>query len=209
MLGLAFSAFGLLAQLQDDEFVDSLNSIDIFSSPKKKVFVTQRFEAPGKFVLLPETTAISSCAVDKFENKANKAVILNFEPPLPGFVFTAEPCVAEKNQHPFWHILDTTTTNEEEANLQWAKVAVSSLSGFDFLGECRPPPVKRVTGKTAAPAAGEAKTCEQIVKIPILVNSRTLEANEQLKLFRRAGVKREPDVKPITAAKILKGMEKA
>ena len=192
MLGLAFSAFGLLANLQDDEFAESLASIEIFSSPKKNVVVTRRFEGLGKFVLLPETTTVTSTAVDKFENKQNKAVIINFEPPLHGFVFTAEPCVAEKNQHPFWHILETTTTNEEEANLTWAKVAVSSLSGFDFLGDHKPPPMKRVTSKQAAPSTGEGKTCEQVVKIPILVNSRALE-----------------DVKPITPAKILKDMEKA
>ena len=101
------------------------------------------------------------------------------------------------------------TPYKEEANLTWAKVAVSSLSGVDFLGDHRPPPIKRVSGKQAAPAAGEGWTYEQIVKIPILVNSRKLEANEQLKLFRREAVKRALDVKPITPAKILKGIEKA
>ena len=87
VLGLAFSAFGILAKLQDDEFPESLKYIETFSSPKKKAVVTREFDAPGKFVLLPETTDITSSAVDKFENKANKAVIINFEPPLLGFVF--------------------------------------------------------------------------------------------------------------------------
>ena len=193
--------------MQDDEFPESLKYIETFSSPKKKAVVTREFDAPGKFVLLPETTAITSSAVDKFENKANKAVIITFEPPLPGFVFTADPCVAEKNQHPFWHILETTTSNEEEANLTWAKVAVSSLSGVNFFGNHTPQKAKRVSGKKAEPpAAGEGWTYEHLVRIPILVNSRKLEANEQLKLFRREVAKRAPDVKPITPAKLLKGM---
>ena len=206
VIGLAISAFGTLAKLQDDEFPESLKYIETFSSPKKKVVVTREFDAPGKFVLLPETTGITSSAVDKFENKANKAVIINFEPPLPGFVFTADPCVAEKNQHPFWHILETMTSNEEEANLTWAKVAVSSLYGVNFFGSQTPQKIKRVSGKQAAPAAGEGWTYEQIVKIPILVNSRKLEANEQLKLFRREVAKRAPPAQPITPAKLLKGM---
>ena len=67
---------------------------------------------------------------------------------------------------------------------------------------------KKVLGKKAAPTAGEGKTCEQIVKIPMLVNVRPLELNDQLKLFRRAGVKRDPVVMPITAAKFLKGCGK-
>ena len=211
VLGMAFSAFGILAKLQDDEFPESLQSIETSSSPKKKVVVTRIFDAPGKFVLLPETTAITSSAVDKFENKANKAVIINFEPSLLGYVFTADPCVAEKNQHPFWHILETTTSNEEEANLTWAKVAVSSLSGVNFFGDQTPPPLsKRVSGKQAEPpAAGEGWTYEHLVQTPIFVNSRKLDANEQLKLFRREVVKRALDAKPITPAKILKGMEKA
>ena len=210
VLGMAFSAFGILAQLQDGEFPESLQSIETFSSPKKKVVVTRDFDAPGKFVLLPETTAVLSTAVGKFENKSNKAVIINIEPSLPGFVFTADPCVAEKNQHPFWHILETTTSNEEEANLTWAKIAVSSLSGVNFFGNQTPHKIKRVSGKQAAPVAGESLTYEQIVTIPILVNSRPLEANEQLKLYRREVAKRAPDAQPITPAKILRSMaEKA
>ena len=205
---MAYAAFGLLTELQDSEF-DCVEDLGIFSNPMKKVVANKAFDAPGKFVLFPETTAITSVTVDKFEHWDNKAVILQFEPSLPGYVFTAEPCTAEKNQHAFWYVLETTTTDAEEASLQWAKIAVSSLAGFDFLGDIVPIRKKKLTGKQKEPAAGEDRSFSQLVKIPILLNSKALAPGDELKLYRPAGVKRKAKYEPITPAKILKGFPKA
>ena len=194
--------------MQDSEF-DCVDDLDIFSNLKKKVVANKAFDAPGKFVLFPETTSITSVTVDNFENRENKAVILQLEPSLPGYVFSAEPCTAEKNQHAFWYVLETTTTDAEEANLQWAKVAVSSLAGFDFLGDIVPIRKKKLTGKQREQAAGEDRSFAQLVKIPILLNSKALAPGDELKLYRPVGMKRAKKLQPITSAKILKCLPKA
>jgi hypothetical protein len=148
----------------------------------------------GSVVLGPDTMQVKHIPVGEEPGNLPLATIT---PPAASGQYALAPCVGEDNLSPLWCV--STTDDDRKANMVWQSVEVQHVTGSDFIGFCKPTPVRQPSGRVVKDTAMEMK-----VSIPVLVNSKTLKDGEELVYFKDKVEKTKRALKPISATSVCK-----
>jgi hypothetical protein len=107
--------------------------VAIYSKPVRKVEATSQ-AAVMTVALLPESTAVKM--VPRGEAPPVGAAEVRFVPEAVDYKYYIMPCTGADSVAPYWCI--NTTANEDDANMSYASVSVTCLSGHDFCGQLLP-----------------------------------------------------------------------
>jgi hypothetical protein len=160
------------------------------------------------------------------------SVQVQFEPEDLEQQFFLLPCCGVACVAPLWCV--STTEDKGEANMAWTTVKVTTLQGHDFYGPLQPPTVaassstsegigkkapkakepkakeraSKVVGKQPPPVEAQAEIVDEgtqnMIAIPVMVNSRPLNKGDELKVFKEKTKAKDRGVQPIKVASLAK-----
>ena len=201
--GAIFTAIGA-ATYNIEKHFPTTDKIESWATPQKKVLAAVTLE-PGDLVLAPDTTKVK--AVKKTDDMPDlpEAVL---RPNDTDYRFFLASSSDEQDLSPLWCI--STTEQEDEANMVWQKVLVTTNCGVDFVGLVKVPPAPCPGAKAKSRVRGGGspqdftEATSQVVMLPILVNKVRLRVGQQLLVFKKAATKRAREAREITIAQLAK-----
>ena len=105
-----------------------------------------------------------------------------------------------------WYV--NVTADQEKANMVWSKYIVQTVMGLDYVGS---PPVTPTVASTRMTKKakkediiGIDEVTEVYVHKPVLVNSKPLQKDEELLMYKAKEKKREREVEAIKVSKLAK-----
>jgi hypothetical protein len=192
--GSALAALGFLTRYLEKNFPVK-SKIVVLSKPSRRVLAAGPLPI-GFLVLAPVTQGLKAIArKDIDDHRADPpagAVEVTFQPPDAETTYWLTSATASDNVSPLFCV--ATTTDPEEANMEWRKYVVQQVAGLDFVGRPAPagPPAKRLRLGTKTEAKeGEEEADNTYVSIPVLINTKALDEGEELRFYKASVEKKE------------------
>ena len=195
--GLVLAALGDLTDLINVERPTPADQgVEVYVKPAKKVVARSRIPA-GVLLLVPETTGLkvdaraAPAALGYTSEGLLEVSILRVRPDgqttddaVPADGFFLQPCYSDKAMAAFWYV--ATTSDKNKATVAWTWQSTIVLAGRESDSAMPSAPVarRRLSVKGQASEMGEEAAIELRVGFPCLVNTRLLNAGEEVVCYK-------------------------
>jgi len=216
--GQVIGALGVLAGLC--EKASPLNDLLVIHTKPRTKVVTAKACDVGRLVLVPETLNIKANEVEPgalaatFVGGFGPDGTLEVQLQNGGkFRYSLAPMTSAKCMAPLWFVKASAVA--EECNVEWATYDVHSITAADFRpGACGttpkdPLPAKRLTKKTQQGPTPEEDAFSEVVRVPVLINTCSLEAGQEIVVYRAPEAKKKRQTEAITYAALAKRGKKS